>query len=251
MKIIGFIFLMVTFQTFSQTFRLKEAVKEKLMKTDLLIEIEERIPTETKFEFQTSELNSLKLLMLSDFFNKSKNRIHPLKESESLTQLASFCLQFWGNSIHSNSKKWNKMQKHIRRAMRQVDCNFGIVESISFRLELLDNNRNLYYYDPKGEKGELNLFKGSKPKTKKGEVIKEKKPLDFFTEKQIVAKIQKIINRKKLNVGLRKGIYFCVGIAIELDSKTLYKNAIPSARVVVLCGVKRMQMIEIKRGKKK
>jgi hypothetical protein len=45
---------------------------------------------------------------------------------------------------------------------------------------------------------------------------------------------------------VKSGYYSFVGIKIEVDSKSLYKNRIPTARMVVVLGARRMRAVRVK-----
>jgi hypothetical protein len=169
--------------------RFKEAVKKDLIKTDVLLPIVSKTITETTFNFMSSDIRHLEELILSDMLKNSKNKINVLQESKALSQLSLFCTNFWSSSVYSKSKKWKSMQLHLNRALRNVETSYGLIQSTSFRINLVDNNKGRFYYDSKGEKGQLNLFKGSKPITKKEKEEHEQVSLEFLTEKQIIDQV--------------------------------------------------------------
>jgi hypothetical protein len=88
------------------------------------------------------------------------------------------------------------------------------------------------------------IAKPPKSKQEREEMVQD--PLHFFTEEEIIEECLHIIHKRRILADVKRGVYAFVGLKIEVDKKTLYKNKIPTARVVLVMGARRMAKIKIK-----
>ena len=240
--IVGIAFLMTFLQGNSQTSKFREEAATIVKNKDSTVEIVLTSASTEPYDFLSRGSEDLKLLCLSELKDISRNKPDELRNSITLEQLAALATKYWRGSHYSDSKKWNKLHKYFRRASDKVRAGFNIMKEVSFRIPLVDGEGREFYYDSKGEGG-LNLYQGKKPRTKQEREENEAIPLKFFTEEQLVKMFVKRIKKKRLYNDLKSGNISCVGLSIEIDEKTLYRTKIPTARVVLVIGARRLKNI--------
>ena len=222
-----------------------EAVKVK----DAISEIEEISAEPESYEIISKGSGELELLFLSFLKNKSRSNPDELQKSSTLNTLADIATDAWKGSHYSSAKKWKKLSKHFRRAASVSTSPFNIMREVSFRIKLVDNHGRRFFYDKKGPEGELNLYSGTvrdKKKAEEEEGTEELTPLSFHDETKLIKEFERQVKRKGLISDLRKGHFAYVGLSVELDERTLGRSRIPTARVVVLFGARRMRRVKVK-----
>ncbi len=231
----------VPFFTVGQSQVFKNMVASLDLTTDTCTAIQPVNATSDAYDFTIEGSGRLEKLVLSEFMEQSKK--DALKESRLLTNIARAASTAWYGSQYADRKKWRSLEKYFQRANHQLVSGFNILKTTSFRIPLLEAPREGYYYDRSGAEGELNLYKGSRPKSKE-EKEAEKIPLRFYTEKELVALIVKNTHRGGFYRGIRKGVFQFVGVSITVDERSLFKNKIPTARVVLTFGAKRLLRVK-------
>ena len=96
---------------------------------------------------------------------------------------------------------------------------------------------------------ELNLYAGKKPiglTKEEKEELPDPIPLDYSTEQQLVDQFWRELRRNSIIRDLKRGRYACVGVNVEVDERTLNRKRIPTARVVIIFGARRLREIKIK-----
>lgn len=225
--------------------RLFEAKVHEIMLTrDSFSNIESNTPSLSEFDFRSSSCTILKNQLISSIYSLTQNKTQPIRQSKMLNAFAEATTLAWKGSHYSDKKKWAGLSNHFRRAGNKIQTGFNHIQTFSCRVNLMNSGGKKFYYDRSGTKGELNLYLGERPKTKE-EKEAEKIPVSFCTEAQINEQIMHYLARQGIIRKLKKGIYTYVGISIEVDEKSLYKNKIPTARVVVFLGARRLQKIII------
>jgi len=209
--------------------------------------IKESQPEKSDFDFLNTDISNLEDHLLSELGNASHNTNQPLLISKTLTSLSKASIQAWKGSQFEDKKKWTGLNKHFKRAKLHLTTNFNLFESYSFRIELLNSNHQKnYYFDRSTPKNSVYLFKGKRPRTKEEKEM-EKIPLNFFSSKELC---DQVMNQLKKNGSLNRlkvGTYCFVGLSIEVDQNSLYKNRVPTARVVVFFGAKRLQKLKVQK----
>jgi lysyl-tRNA synthetase class II len=200
------------------------------------MDIEDNSCSEQQYDFVNDGTGKLESLFLSEMKRIAKKKPDTMQVSQTLKSLALVATESWKGSHYSDHKKWNKLNKYFRRASNQCTSKFNIIRAVSFRIPLVNNHGKKFYYDRKGVKGELNLFYGNQPKNSKER--------EEMVQELIEKGIRKIRSRGIFG-DLKSGNYSFVGIKIEVDSKSLYKNRIPTARVVVVLGARRMRAVRV------
>jgi hypothetical protein len=220
--------------------------KSTLEATDSIESIETIKCSTDEYDFIVQGMTSLESIFMSEMKRVSHNKPDELQVSQTLGALAEIATESWKGSQYANHKKWKKINKYFKRAANQCTSRFNIIRSISFRIPLVNNHGKKFYYDRKGAKGELNLFYGSPPKTKLEREKSEQEPLGFFTEEELIEKSLRKMRKRGVFADVKRGYYSYVGVKIEVDEKSLFKNRIPTARVVVVLGARRMRVVRPK-----
>lgn len=166
-----------------------------------------------------------------------------MQESETLSAMAHLATKHWKGSHYSDSKKWGRLDKYFRRATYGTTSKFNIMQQVSFRIPLVKKSGGNFYYDAKGELGGLNLYSGKKPKTKQEREENQAFPLKNYTEEELIALFLRQVQKKRLYSDIRSGRIAFVGLSIEVDENSLYHSRIPTARVVLVVGARRMRNV--------
>lgn len=225
----------------AQTAVFKSLVQSLDLSKDTCISIEKVKPTTEAYDFVGLGGERLERLLLSELMVVSKK--DELKESTALRNLTDAAATAWYGSQYSERDRWRKLEKYFQRTNHQLVSKFNILRTTSFRIPLMETPNRGFYYDRHGEEGELNLFQGKRPRSKE-EKDEEKIPVRSFTEKELLDRLLKNLNRGGFYRGIRNGIFTFVGVSIQIDEKSLYKNKIPTARVVIMFGAKRLQRVK-------
>lgn len=229
----------------------KEA-KEIIEAKDSIIEIEEEAPSSDQYDFISDGNEGLNALFLSEAKSVSKARPDELSKSQTLMSLAKLATDAWKGTQYADRKKWKALSKHFHRAFNRSTSRFNYTKEVSFRIKLVNNHGTKFYCDKKAGVSELNLYTGKKPTgltKEEKEDLPDPIPLDYFTEQELVAQFWRQIRRNKILGDLKRGRYACIGINVEVDENTLNKKRIPTARVVIIFGARRLREIKIKETK--
>lgn len=230
----------------AQTSEFRRMCAEFAHMVDTSYEVNQASISDSEYDFTSEGIEPLTSKVLSFLHKKANTKKTPFQQSEVLTRMAASATKAWYGSQYTDRSKWKRLEKYIRRSKHTVTTNFNILTSLSFRINLMHVPRNDFYYDRKGPEGELNLYLGQRPKTEE-EKEAEPVPVPFLTEKAILKRIERELSRKGALRAIKKGIYSYVGISIVVDQKSLYKERMPTARVVIFLGAKRLQRLKIKK----
>lgn len=229
-------------QISAQTAVFKSLVQSLDLSKDTCLTIEREKPQSEVYDFVGLGGARLERLLLSELMDASKK--DELQESAALRSLTSAAATAWYGSQYSERDRWRKLEKYFQRSNHQLVSKFNILKTTSFRIPLMETPNRGFYFDRHGDEGALNLYQGKRP-TSKEDKEKEKIPVRCYTEKELVDRLLKNLNRGGFYRGIRNGIYTFVGVSIQIDEKSLYKNKIPTARVVIMFGAKRLQRIRV------
>jgi len=240
MKAMLIICVLLSTSVSAQSWKFRKEAYEVMEPDDSVFVINTKSPEDTPYDFLEDSAAVLRELFMAELLDVSRNRPDTLKESENLTRMANLATKYWKGSQYSDKRKWNKLDKYFRQAGNMTSFNFNLMEKVSFRVPLVDAQGKSFYYDPKGNAGGLNLYKGKSPKTK--EERENQIALSNFTQEELVAIFIQRIDRKMLS-NLKKGNISFVGMSLELDENTLHRTKIPTVRVVLIFGAKRFRSV--------
>lgn len=200
-----------------------------------------------EFDPVHSSQDNLVDLTLAYFASNSRGK-KIVYQSEVLQQLSELATKYWRNREYHDLKKWKKTCIHIKRGINRSKTEFNIVKEFSFRIKLVSNHGKKFHYDSKKGKNAINLFYGRsgqrKVKNEDGEWEEvEKEPLPLLTEIEIFGAIERELKRKGILRAVKKGWFNYFGVSVIIDKKNLFKNRLPTARVIILCGGKRLQLV--------
>jgi len=218
-----------------------------IMVKDSTMNIDHLNPTSNPYDFLTNGSDKLEELFISNLKSSSQLKNDELLKSHTLSTLAKLATDVWKGSQYSKDKKWKELSKYFKRAAHRSTSNFNFMKEVSFRISLIDNFGKKFYYDKKGSLANHHLYSGEKPKNnnEEDENYIEPVPLEYFSEVILVEKFMIEIKRKGLMLDLKKGLYSYIGLSVEIDENTLYKNRIPTMRVVLLLGARRLQRVKV------
>ncbi len=240
---------MFLFISIGQSRVFKMEARELIEARDSVINIDELLPSEDEFDFLSEDIERVSLICLSELKSISRNRPDELKTSETLATLARLATKAWRGSQYADKKKWGRIAKHFRRAFERSTSKFNYTKQVSFRIKLVQNNKRSFYCDKKVGISETNLYKGNKPKhlTKaEKEELPDPVPLANMTEVELLEQFIAQVKRKRILSDLKKGRYAFVGVSIQVDENTMNRNRIPTARVVLVLGARRLRNIKMR-----
>lgn len=248
-RLAAVLFCLFLFNAIGQTSLFKNEAKELIEATDSIYDIEDVTNSKDEYNFLSEGMEPLNAICLSELKSISRNRPDELKTSKTLSTLAQLATKAWRGSHYSDGKKWAGIAKHFRRAFERSTSKFNYTKQISFRIELIQNDNKRFYYDKKPGISDVHLYKGKKPRNlskKKKEELPDPTPLRYMTETELLNQFVSQLKRQQLISDVKRGKYAYVGLHIQLDDNTLNKNRIPTARVVLVLGARRLQKIRIK-----
>lgn len=231
------------FVGYGQTSVFRSEIESILHSTDNISSISEVRAGTEQFNFFTENLHALRELYYAEISLSSRREKYKIQHSEILEKLSEAATKAWKGSQYADKDKWNALKKHFKRAKLKMTTNFNLFETYSFTIPLTNAKGRKFHYRRNTPKGEQYLFFGKRKVVKNEET--ESEPLPFFTQAELIEKLMDKLNRNGSAAKIRKGIYRFVGISIELNERSLYKNAIPTARVVVFFGANRMQQVRV------
>ncbi len=207
----------------------------------------------TKSEILLYEDSTLVLdQMIASYFSKHR--------TASKTKLCrSYVLDQLGVQLVSgvSLKKSYKSEKHrsvlrkIMKALLGIQRTFGLIEFTSFELQLVQVP-NTYFYDEEAGKSAYHLYKGKKPtksELENGSYVY--KPCKIYTEQEILRKIEFELRSSRIFLQLTKKQVQTFGISILPNQRTLHKKAKPTVKVVILAGIRRIDVQKLASGKYK
>lgn len=240
--------------TYGQTRQFINQAEELLKKRDSVYAIEVRSPEPIEYDFISDGMDDLELVFLGVLKKHARTRPDELQSSYTLQTLATLATEAWKGSQYSDAKKWRKLDKYFRRASQKSTTGFNLTKQISFRIPLADNEGKRFYYDRKGPSGGMNLYTGRKPKKRldaDDEDYEEPIPLNYNTEEVLVEKFLKELRRKSIMADLKRGGFAYAGVSVEIDERTVFRNRMPTARVVVIMGARRLRQVKVRYEPKK
>ncbi len=238
--VLSIICLGILFSTCPQTHKFRLEVKLIFDRADTLSEISPAIPNGEEINVLQNDFSELEKNVLYAFYKNSRKV--KISQSQILDQLARLGILYWNEDKFNERKKKRRLQKYVNRSLRHLNTGFGLIEMYSFSVDLVETKNKRYFYDKRGSAGGLNLYQGSKKDVKKPEDY-DYIPLKEKTYEAIQKEIENRIRKLKISKNLSAGAFSYVGIEIKVDPKTLYKNKIPKARVVVFFGARRLQYL--------
>lgn len=234
----------------AQSSLFREGAKALIEARDSISFIDDESITVGEYDFMSQGMDRLNSLCLSELKASSRNHPDVLQSSKTLTTLAQLATKAWRGSQYSDKKRWSGLAKNFRRAFERSTSKFNYTKQVSFRLELMNDARKSFYYDKRAGVSELNLYKGKKPSgltKKEKEELPDPIPVPYMTEEELLKQFIVEISRQKIGTDLKRGKYAYVGLQIQLDENTLNKNKIPTARVVLVLGARRLRDIRLKK----
>lgn len=244
MKILGVVFCcFISLIGSSQLSLFKQLCRDSLVTQDYTYEI---LMKSTGFELypEQSSVDQIASIFAHDLMSIGSQKTQ-LNFSKMLQQMSGFACESWKGSNYKDKDKWSKLDKQFRRAKRRTTAGFTVVKCISFRINLTESKQEKVYYDEENGDGKFNLFYGIRLTKKEIDEGKIAQPVSQVSLKDLQKQLQKNIKSRKIYADLRKGVYSSIGISVVLDKRTVEKNTLPTARVVLFLGSKRLQQLKI------
>lgn len=188
---------------------------------------------------------AIEALLVSEFLSnyRTTSDLDTLRESLVLRQLSQIACKRISGIVDAKPEKASRIRRKLFRVFRSAQSSFGLIELYAFDLELVQH-RGAFYYDRKGDAGGFNLYKGKrKPKATKEEPEPETIPLELLSEAQMLDQLKAQMRQKGLTRELKGGMMSCVGFAVVPNRKTFFRNKIPTVKVVVITGTRRLRLL--------
>lgn len=220
-------------------------VMEQLPARDSLWDIEAKRPSSQEYDFINEGTEELGTLFLAQMSRMAPSRPDELRQSQVLTILAAAATTAWRGSHYQKGKSWTRSIRSIKKFARRSTSRFNLIAAVSFRISLVDNAGLRFYYDRNGPENAPNLFQGKRQEfTVHEEDEEEPVPLRFFTQEELVKRFLHELRKHPVYGELKSGVYVGAAISVEIDKNTLHKNKIPTARVVVVFGARRLRYLK-------
>lgn len=188
---------------------------------------------------------TIESLLVSVFLSnyRTTSDLDTLRESLVLRQLSQIACKRISGIVDAKPEKASRIRRKLFRVFRSAQSSFGLIEFYAFDLELVQHH-GAFYYDRKGDAGGFNLYKGKrKPKPTKEEPEPETIPLELVTEAEMLDQLKAQMRKKGLTRELKGGMMSCVGYAVIPNRKTFFRKKIPTVKVVVITGTRRLRLL--------
>ena len=175
-------------------------------------------------------------------------RRHKIKLTQDsiYNKLCQASMETFSRSIFRSKQIWKRKTSYFYKAIIQLESNYRFYQSFAFNVPLVDHLFGQYYYDRHDEGSDLHLIYGSKKANKIKE--EEGEPLKYIhpvSEQELVQKILRRLIFKFGKINFSSNYYTRIGFAIKVDARTLNKNRLPEAQVIVMIGGKLMQRLRV------
>jgi hypothetical protein len=240
--------LLFAFQAAAQSRTFLTRMEKELPALDTVFALERMDASRQEYDFLAQGMEGLEALFLGHMHKVSRNHPDELTRSQALTIMASAITDLWKGGQYNKGKSWVSVKNYLRRAGYLTTSRFNLLRCAVFRISLVDNEDKQFYYDRHGSTEQLNLFKGKYPsyKERMDEDAPEPEPLKFFTEEEILKQFERELKKQSQFSDLHRGNFCSVGISVKIDEKTLRRKKIPTARIVVLFGARRLKYLKTK-----
>lgn len=240
--------LSLPFLGLTQTKKVQMAIDSICQYEEAFTDINLSKPKRNKVEIP--ELNQTRIKELvhySMFRNVRKKYASTFKTSENLNRMAEVCNTLLNKTKYENKKSWRKLQKYLHRSFRGINSDFSIIKATAFRIPLIKVNGR-YHYDKKDDETDLHLFTGkketlSKKEEEEGKTLK-RKPLEPITELELIKLLKRRIYKSLKKKHISNGTFSRIGIHVELDDRTINRKKIPTLKVVIIIGAKKLQGVK-------
>lgn len=190
-----------------------------------------------------SGIENLMRVELTKHYRSLKNS-DTLKESVVLNHLSFIAVKRISGITGAKPEKVLRVKRKLFRIFRSSRSSFGLIEIYAFDLELVQHKKH-FYYDKKGENGGFNLYEGKKkPKATEENPEPETTPLHLYTETEMLEQISEKMRKKGLIRELKGGMISYEGFAIIPNRRTFYRKKIPTVKVVVITGTRRLRLLQ-------
>lgn len=247
-KSIFYIFCFISFYSFAQVRELNQALDSLNNFNDQLSETEITKPNEELVNLPDIDSKKLtNILHYAMFKSIRKKHAKSFQTSENLNRIAEVCNTILSKSKFENKTSWTNLQKYLHRSFRGINCDFSIIQATAFRVPLIKVHGK-YYYDKSDIDTDLHLFKGKKKTLTKKEIEEgktiEPKPLEPINEIELAKLYKKKIYKGLKKKHLARGTFTRIGVHILLDEKTINRKKIPTLKVIVIIGAKKLQDVD-------
>lgn len=218
-----------------------ERMRTLLPVSDELSALSPLTPSKAAYDLQNDSLEPVEGLIHHFFLKNGRNPKQPIKNSSILTALARISTQEIGTICSTKQRTTIRIRKTLRRVFLAANCDFGLITYVAFDIPLVKESFQ-FYYDKNGPDGGFNLYKGKKkPVSTEEEPEPEQIPLESFTLQEVYRKLDRKLGNGEAAQALRRKEIVAIGLYVRIQPKTINRNKIPQARVVVIYGMRRFQ----------
>ena len=186
------------------------------------------------------------LLNAALYFTINKWRIKKGREAYSLNgKLQRLCEahteKYHASRFDRNVQNSIRIKKLLRKFPRYHGLRFKLLDGATGRVNIVDYKRGRFFFHRKDEETTLKLFKGSKAALK--DTSKVLKPLGELTYNQFADRAMNELLKGSFGKTLRSRSYELIGINIRIDARSVNRNEIPQAKIIVLVGGHRNKLL--------
>jgi len=220
--------------------------RQILSKTDSIFASDLVKPNASELNTFQDSVTTLNTLVDYAIQSKSKRKKDLIQCSAILMELSALTNVHYSKLPKASATRWRSIKKQLYRSLLGSKCKFGMISIYSFNIPLIDED-GAHYYDKDGPTGEFNLYKGkTKVKPTEENPDPEIVPLSYYTEEALHKLILRKLAGAKCTNELRKGKCAYYGYTVSFDKRTLGRNKVPQAQVVVILGTKRLELLKKK-----
>ncbi len=225
-----------------------EKTRVALPKMDELTEAITYKPTDANFLFY-SDSCSLFEHVVQSFFAKSKTKKqYKIKNSSLLNELTKHAVLELSINRARKSSRHHAYLRKLGRALIGTNKTYSLIEFIVFDIPVVKVPSSYFYTVENGE-SPYHLYKGKAPSKKEIEEGDAKFiPCDLYTEKQLAKKIESKIRSSRIYTHLLNQEVSTFGVSAVPNRKTVYRKGIPTIRVFVIVGIKRVNEKKLNSG---
>ena len=210
--------------------------------------LEGRSSSASEVNVLSDSVNAIEELMQYCFQQKYKSNVDTLQQSLVLNHLSQIAVRRINGINGAKPERMQQIRRKLFRVFRSARSSFGLINVYSFDLELV-NTPTYFYYDKNGADGGFNLYKGKrKPKATKENPEPETEALKLVSEAELFAQLDQKLRRSGCLRELQSGLVSCVGYAVVPNKKTFFREKVPTVKVVVITGTRRLRLVK-ERGK--
>jgi hypothetical protein len=244
-KLIILISIIISSSTFAQKKKYLNAYTQRE-----IVEYEEQKVDESRIRLSSLDENAICGGIILDLNKQLKRKSRPeIRQDSSLNGLCQAILE---NHSHKNFRKgerWRKEKKSVDIALGQLGSQHRLFELFLLKVDVLDHPQTQrFFLDKNNDESSTHLYAGNKPTKKDRGVSGFEEPAPIEAKNLIQLKdafMEQFKGRRGIESLLSKK-FQRIGLAIDLEEKSIDVNARPYLHILVILTGKQNQYLKKK-----